>query len=221
MNRKTKVALALIAGLAMVFGAAPTALAQNDPSNIHIPTLELQDADVREALRALFRNVGVSYTIAPEVQGNVTVSLRDQTFEVCLRNILNQVDATYRVEGGVYQIIKRENTPTPGSGDNNTTTTTTQTTKITRRIRINHADPQLIALLIGSENGNQSYSTPPELTTVANTQSSGGQGSGGFGGGMGGGGLGGGGFGGGGLGGGGFGGGGGGFGGGGGRGGRG
>ena len=177
MTKSFKVAIAVVAGLTMIGGTSSRALAQVDPTNTLIPTLELQDADVREALRALFKNVSISYSIAPEVQGSVTVSLRNQTFEACLRNILNQVDATYRVEGGVYQIIKREAAPAP---ENNGTGTTTAppATKITRRIKIRSADPQLIAILIGSDNGNSSYSLPPEITAV----SSGGSQGGGFGG---------------------------------------
>jgi len=68
--------------------------------------LDANQADVRQILRKVFQNANVSYSIAPEVQGIVTISLRNVTLEVALQNILRQVDATYRVESGVFEIIK-------------------------------------------------------------------------------------------------------------------
>ncbi|MGV3614361.1 MAG: hypothetical protein ACO1SV_03405 [Fimbriimonas sp.] len=72
-----------------------------------VPSVEFQSADVRHALRQLFRNQGVSYTVAPDVQGTVTLSLTNVTFETALTNLTRQVDATYRIEGGVILIVKR------------------------------------------------------------------------------------------------------------------
>jgi len=68
--------------------------------------MDLENADVRETLRQLFKTVGVSYSVDPDVQGTVTLSLKNVTFEAALQNILHQVDATYSVEGGVYHISK-------------------------------------------------------------------------------------------------------------------
>ena len=67
---RTVIKLALGAALAvfMVGGLSQTACAQEDISQKQIPSLELEQADVREALRALFKNVNVSYSIAPEVR---------------------------------------------------------------------------------------------------------------------------------------------------------
>ena len=187
MKLNTKLAMAAVFGAAL-FGAFP---AQDDPSQKIIASLEYEQADVREALRALFKNVGVSYTIAPEVQGTITVSLKNVTFETVLQNITRQVDATYRIEGGIYQIVRREieqggvntgDVPTVATGDG----------KQWIRLRlIKHADPQLIFLLIGQQGGSQDFSLYPERTTVSNTPSGGGGGGGGFGGGQNGGGAGG------------------------------
>lgn len=216
-NAQKTIIMALLA-VSMWGGSIAASHAQGDPSQTIIPSLELQEADVREALKALFRTVGVSYSIAPDVQGTVTVSLRNVTFETALLNILKQVDATYRVEGGVYQIIKRppDNEANAGAG---TGPTTAPNAKLPiRRLKIRSADPQFIMLMLS---GSQSTGIAPEMSTVSNTRNLGGGGGGlggggnggfgGGGGGLGGGGLGGGGLGGGGLGGGGFGGGGGGF----------
>ncbi|MBC8065999.1 MAG: hypothetical protein H7Y17_14290, partial [Chlorobia bacterium] len=136
--------------IGMLAGAPVRANAQQDPSGQIIPSLELDSADVREALRALFKNVGVSYSIAPEVQGTVTVSLRNVTFEAALQNILKQVNATYRVEGGIYQIVLKED---PGLGNQDPTGTgPVVTNKVIRRLKIRSADPQMIiTLLSGSQ----------------------------------------------------------------------
>src|SRR5690349_12483362 len=99
-------------GLALVV-AAPMASAQNDPRDKIIGSLELQEADVRDALRVLFKNVEVSYTVSTDVQGTVTVSLKGQTFETVLQAILKQVNATYRVEGGIYNIIRKVDETAP------------------------------------------------------------------------------------------------------------
>lgn len=66
-----------------------------------------QQRDIRDGLRELFRESNVSYAIAPEVQGEVTVDLRNVTMEVALQNVLRQVDATYRIENGVVMILRR------------------------------------------------------------------------------------------------------------------
>src|SRR5580658_6136357 len=130
---------------AVLFAGAPfNAFAQEDISSKVIPSLEYQQADVREALQALFKDVGVSYSIAPEVQGQVTVSLRNVAFSTALQNILRQVDATYRIDAGVYQIVKREETG--GTADQGETGPI-KPGEVTRRIKIMSADPELIAIL--------------------------------------------------------------------------
>lgn len=64
--------------------------------------------DVREAIRRLFKSVGVPCTIDPAVKGRITIRLQGASFEQALQTILIQVRATYRVEGGVFQIILRD-----------------------------------------------------------------------------------------------------------------
>src|SRR5580704_10080987 len=138
MKQTMKLAMSFAFGI-FLLGATPLiASAQEDISQKTIPSLELDSADVREALRALFKNVNVSYSIAPEVQGTVTVSLKNVTFDLALQNVLRQVDATYRVEGGVFEIVKRADVtaPTPGTTEEVTPVKTT----IIRRIKIRSAD---------------------------------------------------------------------------------
>jgi hypothetical protein len=179
----------LIASLGMLLlGVAAPVMAQNDPRDQNIPSIELQEADIRDALKILFKNVGVSYTVANDVQGTVTVSLRDKPFETVLQALLRQVDATYRVEGGIYNIIKKELAVVPEGGGGTENLPNPADQKRLFRLKINRADPQMIYLLLRGEAG---FGGGPEISTLV---SGGGQG-----GGFGGGGFGGGGFGGGGL----------------------
>lgn len=173
---KWKLAVATLFVATFLVGAPLKACAQ-DVSTTIIPSLDLDQSDIRDALRALFKNVGVSYVIAPEVQGTVTVSLKDIPFETALQNILKQVDATYRVEGGVYSILKRPEAIVTTKTDD-TTTGPKADTRIIKRIYIQHADPQFIFLMLRGSlvfNGNW-----PEITTV---RGGGGGGIGGVGGG--------------------------------------
>src|SRR5579862_508513 len=186
MSRNLKLALAACLGLTMLGGMPIAAHAQTDPANQIIPSLDLDSVDVREALRALFKSVGVSYSIAPEVQGTVTVNLKNVRFDTALQNILKQADATYRVEAGVYQIIKREEIVPPN--DQNQQAPPETNNKIRRKVFVRHADPMFIAALIGNDKGQTSFTLSPEMSTVLKTPRGGG------GGGFGGGGFGGGGF---------------------------
>lgn len=67
--------------------------------------LRLTDCDVREALRILLRSANVSYSIAPDVQGTISVKASNMPFDLALKEILKPCRATYRIEGGVYQIF--------------------------------------------------------------------------------------------------------------------
>ncbi len=183
MNKTMKLALSAVIGLALMGTATQSAFAQRDPGNTIIPSLEYQQADVREALRALFKTVGVSYSIAPEVQGPITVSLKNVTFDVALQDVLRQVNATYRITGGVYEIVpKEDNTGGTTEGTAPQTTPAAANTVI-RRIKIQHADPMFIALLIGTDKGSTDFTGFPEMSTLYKTGSQGFGGGGGLGGG--------------------------------------
>lgn len=162
---------------------APTlARAQDDPRDKRIPSLELDQADVRDALKIIFRVAQADYVVAPDVGGTITVSLKDLPFETVLRNVLNQVNATYRVEDGVYNIItKPVITPTVPTLPEDLTANTPA--KPIVRIRINSADPALIADIL---RGSADIFSSPERSAISSL--GGGGGGGGFGGGFGGGG---------------------------------
>ena len=165
MTTMKKFGMVMALGLALFVTAPGRAMAQQDDTQTKIiPSLELDQADVRDALRALFRNVNVNYSIAPEVQGTVTVSLKNVLFETALQFILKQVDATYRIESGVYQIIHREaQLITPTNPDTGTQLVPTQ--KVVRRLYIRYADPQFIFTML---KGNTNVSLTPEISKARN-----------------------------------------------------
>lgn len=175
MYRITHLALATLVA-AVVFTAAPVAsFAQGSQDQKKI-TLDMQQADVREVLRALFKGVDLSYSVAPEVQGLITVSLKEVPFETALQNVLRQINATYRIVGGVYEIVLRETevkSPDPALPPIDTKKQTEM-----RRIYLRSVDPMLLSLLM-SKSGTD-FNMAPEQSTV--NKLGGFSGNGGFGG---------------------------------------
>jgi hypothetical protein len=113
-------------------------------------TVKYDQADIRYVLKQLFENVGANYSIDPQVQGTVTVSLTDVPFEVALNTILRQLDLTYRIENGVYYVtIRRPEEPTTP-----TTTTPIEETapqvNLPEKIQLTVASPYLIGSLLGA-----------------------------------------------------------------------
>jgi hypothetical protein len=205
MTMKTKLIL-LTAAILMAAHAAPLFAqggGQQDPTQRRV-TVKYEQADVRFVLKQLFDSVGVSYTLDPNVQGTVTVSLTDVPFTVALDNILRPLNLTYRVENGVYYVTVRqpEEAPLPPTTEGAPTEEGPRL-NLPEKIQLNTASPTLIAALLG---GTLIQYAQYEIGSAGGIGGFGGFGGGGLGGGFGGfGGLGGGGFGGfGGLGGGGF-----------------
>lgn len=201
MTNRFHVWVAAAIAVGMVAGAPLRAMAQDDVRDKIIPTLEVDQMDIRDALRMIFKDVGASYSLSSDVVGSVTASLTNVSFETALRNLLNQVGATYRTEGTVYVIFNKPVETGPLTGTVDDTTLPTRTQALPRRIQIRHADPYLIYVLL---NGTFDITSlqPETSTMVGGGGMGGGGGFGGMGGGMGG--MGGGGFGGGGFGGGGM-----------------
>jgi hypothetical protein len=69
-------------------------------------TLHMENVDIRSAVRLLFEAAGMSFTIAPDVQGTVTLSLKEVPFRVALRKLIEASGKplVYRPEFGVYDI---------------------------------------------------------------------------------------------------------------------
>lgn len=127
-------AFLLILGLGIGFGGS-LANAQEVGDRITVRRtekgrydVEFEKVDVRDALHYLCRQQNVSYTISPEVVGEVTASLKEAPFESVFGSIVRQVNATYRIEGGIYTIEPRSGKEPPA-----------------RTIKVAGPDPRLIS----------------------------------------------------------------------------
>ena len=110
-NRKSVIWSAAAALLLSLCFSGARALAQDQkPADVTTKkvTLNLENADLRYALKLLFTSAGVNYTLDQAVQGTVTVSLTDVQFRTALESVLrstaSQSPLTYRVEDMVYII---------------------------------------------------------------------------------------------------------------------
>lgn len=72
-----------------------------------IPRLKLDKIEILDALEELFAQQDASFMVDPDVVGKVSCDLRGRSFEQCLQMLTRQIDATYRVEGSVFQIVTR------------------------------------------------------------------------------------------------------------------
>ena len=146
---KTRLVLAAIAVL-MAAQASPLLAQQGgDPTQRRV-TVKYDQADVRFVLKQLFDSVGVSYTLDPNVQGTVTVSLTDVPFTVALDNILRPLNLTYRVENGVYFVTVRQPEEAPLTPNVDTTTPEEGVRlNLPEKVQLNYANPLMIAALLG------------------------------------------------------------------------
>jgi type II secretory pathway component GspD/PulD (secretin) len=129
LTMKKTVGATLTLALLGCLMAAPAAsyAVQNDPDTYIIESLEFDQADIRDVLKVMFRATGFNYTVAPDVQGVIQVSLKNVPFKTALRNVLNQANATWREEGNIFNIIRKPDPVAPqvtdqggfggGSGD--------------------------------------------------------------------------------------------------------
>lgn len=69
------------------------------------PDLRIVQEDSRAAIRRLFRDQSVRFSIDPGVQGSVTADLTGLNFQHALTKLCRQLGAYWRVESDVYQII--------------------------------------------------------------------------------------------------------------------
>ncbi|MCX7992125.1 MAG: hypothetical protein N2651_00510, partial [Fimbriimonadales bacterium] len=122
---------------------------QQDPTQRRV-TVKYEQADVRFVLKQLFDSVGVSYTLDPNVQGTVTVSLTDVPFTVALDNVLRPLNLTYRVENGVYYVTVRqpEEAPLPPTTEGAAPEEGPRL-NLPEKIQLSYASPTLIAALLG------------------------------------------------------------------------
>lgn len=178
---KMQKAISAILGVALVgtLIVAPMMGVAQDPDDKIIPSLDLDQADVRDALKIIFKNAGYDYSVDQQVQGTVTVHFQNVPFETAIRNVLRQVGATYRIEVGIYNVIP---VPPPEIPIDTIDVGDIAPTEVIRKIPIMHADPSLIVRIL---TGVSDIGDAPESTLVP--LGGGGRGNGGRGGGLGGG----------------------------------
>lgn len=150
-----------IASLGLVLLGTPTqSIAQGEHLHQIVEKVDLNQSDIRDALRMLFKDSKVSYSINPDVQGQVTARFSDVTLEVALEALLRQVDATYRLDSGVVLILKKE-LPQPAGPPPTTLPVQRGPEKMVVRIPIQHIDPELLFRLLA---GNRNVNLPSEIS---------------------------------------------------------
>ncbi len=154
MNKKI---LSLMLIVVNLFAFASLSSAQFNGSTKKI-TVEYTNTDVREAIMAILHSANISYSIYPEVQGQITLSVKEVPLENVLENILRQVDCTYEYTAGLIVIKKRKEEIIPEVADIKTSQPN-KPTKVIRRIIMRSADPLLISMLLS---GSQNYFGSPE-----------------------------------------------------------
>lgn len=159
MNKLISGASVVIGAASLLFFSTPAVLAQADaPVAQSIVDkkvdLVLDSADIRYALKSLFRAVGANYTLDPNVQGTVTVSLTNVTFRTALETLLKTAATdrklTYRVEDGVYNVAPRvEPPPAPVAVGNQEPEPDQKKPAHITKIHLNFIDPADLAQILG------------------------------------------------------------------------
>ena len=199
MRKSVAAGFMLSTGLGAMLAFVPaTAHAQNGAGQKPIPpiTLDLRDAQVRDALTQLFNTANVDFSLDPNVQGYIpALKITEQPFETALRLVLRSASPplTFTRENGIY-IVRPRRAPDAGANAgteppllNDPNSTPEGSKNVPEKIYLTYVGPEIAEALGGSV---------LRLSQSNNQQGGqgGGFGGGGLGGGFGGGGQGGGGF---------------------------
>jgi hypothetical protein len=148
-------ALAAVAVLTALSGA----VAQVEEPLI---TLDLKDADLITAVRALMSESGKSYVLGPDVPADlrVTMHVADVRFEDALRQMLVPLGLSYTVQsGGIYLIQKKTETRTrvdTGIVEGSSEPVEISEGVTVQKIKLMHTDPyEIWAVLTGNGSGNR------------------------------------------------------------------
>ncbi len=115
MNAQMRVTAQLIAVAAVSALLVGPAWGQQ-PGNVEL-SFELRDAPLNHVLSALSELVpGFRFGVKPEVKGNVTALMERTSLTEALRRIVEEVNASYKVDQGTYVIEKQSTTGRRGSG---------------------------------------------------------------------------------------------------------
>jgi hypothetical protein len=99
-------------------------------------SIDAQEQDVRDVLRALAQAAKVELKLRPEVRGVVTTSITDTPFEQALTVVAATLDLRWRLIDGVYHVGRFS-------------TTSGQTGQTTERIPVQHQDATVLARAFG------------------------------------------------------------------------
>src|SRR5437660_2938997 len=118
LKRTIAVSAICVLSLASLVSSTARVSAQGADVNSKKVTLNLENADLRYALKLLFTSAGVNYALDQSVQGTCTVALTDVPFRTALESVLRSTQSlqplTYRVEDGVYYIAPKVEKPEEG-----------------------------------------------------------------------------------------------------------
>lgn len=116
-------------------------------------TLNMENGDIRAALKTLFKSVSANYTIDQAVSGEVTVSLTEVPFRTALESILkstqSQKPLTYRVEDGVYIVAPKLEQADRSDRSEKTDTQPAKQTLHMAKITLNFVDVETIVQAFG------------------------------------------------------------------------
>lgn len=71
-------------------------------------SIDVRGQDVRDVLRSWAKQGELSYTVDTRISGKVTLTAKDADMYGVLRDILNQVDALYYLEGGIVNVYAQQ-----------------------------------------------------------------------------------------------------------------
>jgi len=105
MNRKTVFGLI---PLAVLIACSCTAPAQRDISAAKV-SFGFYRCDIRTAIQEYFNTTdGIGCSFGPGIRGKVSIEMFDIGWERGLQRLLEVKGLTYRSEGGIFQIVKRQ-----------------------------------------------------------------------------------------------------------------
>ena len=97
----------LVLCVVLVFAASVACVGMEDVWEKPI-TVDIEDMDIREALKTLFKDTGLSFSIARDVVGRArTVYFKEVPFRQALDNLAKSEDLVYSVENNVVTIRRK------------------------------------------------------------------------------------------------------------------
>lgn len=100
-------AITLLVVSSLFIQALPTSAYLTSPRS-SLVSFDFKDADIKDVVRAIATQTGENIVADRDVQGRITVHLRDVPFEEALKILLEANGFTYEKRGNIYQVKKLE-----------------------------------------------------------------------------------------------------------------